>query len=75
VLHLHFCWNENNGISPELSEIKLRTLVNAHLADVSLHSLQELSQEEKQLKLILFSLRLHTFNMKSYIQHNIETNA
>jgi hypothetical protein len=58
--------------SPELSEIKLRTLVNAHLADVSLHSLQELlSQEEKQLKLILsLSLRLQTFNMKSYI-HNI----
>jgi hypothetical protein len=42
VLHLHFCWNENKGTSPELSEIKLRTLVNVHLADVSLHSLQEL---------------------------------
>jgi hypothetical protein len=42
VLHLHFCWNENNGIPPELSEIKLRTFVNAHLADVPLHSLQEL---------------------------------
>jgi hypothetical protein len=42
VLHLHFCWNENNGISPEISEIKLKTLVNAHLADISLHSLQEL---------------------------------
>jgi hypothetical protein len=39
---MHFYWNENNGISPELPEIKLRTLVNAHLADVSLHSLQEL---------------------------------
>jgi hypothetical protein len=43
VLHLYFCWNENNGIPPEFSEIKLRTLVNALLADVSLHSLQELS--------------------------------
>jgi hypothetical protein len=64
VLHLHFCWNENNGILPELSEIKLRPLVNAHLADVSLHSLQELSQEEKQLKLILLS-------QTSYIQHEI----
>jgi hypothetical protein len=47
VLHLHFCWNENNGILPELSEIKLRTLVNAHLADVSLHSLQELSLRKR----------------------------
>jgi hypothetical protein len=65
VLHLHFFWNENNGIPPELSEIKLRTLVNAHLADASLHSLQELSQEEKQLKLILF------LSQTSYIQHEI----
>jgi hypothetical protein len=24
VLHLHFSWYENNDISPELSEIKLR---------------------------------------------------
>jgi hypothetical protein len=24
VLHLHFCWYENNDISPEFSEIKLR---------------------------------------------------
>jgi hypothetical protein len=24
VLHLHFCWYENNDISPEISEIKLR---------------------------------------------------
>jgi hypothetical protein len=42
VLHLHFCWNEKNGISPDLSEIKFITLINAHLANVSLHSLQEL---------------------------------
>jgi hypothetical protein len=47
MLHLNFCWNENNGILPEISEIKLITLFNAHLADVSLHSLQELSQDEK----------------------------
>jgi hypothetical protein len=48
VLHLHFCWNENNGIPPKLSEIKLRTLVNAHLADISLHSLQELLSLRKR---------------------------
>ena len=48
VLHLHFCWNENNDISPELSEIRLGTLVNAHLADVSLHSLQELLSLRKR---------------------------
>jgi hypothetical protein len=24
MLHLHFSWYENNDISPELSEIKLR---------------------------------------------------
>jgi hypothetical protein len=42
VLHLHFFWNEDNGIPPELYEIKLKTLVNTHLADASLHSLQEL---------------------------------
>jgi hypothetical protein len=48
VLHLRFCWNENNDISPEISEIKLRTLINAHLADVSLHSLQELLSLRKR---------------------------
>jgi hypothetical protein len=26
VLHLHFCWNENNGIPPELSEINSEPL-------------------------------------------------
>jgi hypothetical protein len=48
VLHMHFYWNENNGISPDLSKIKLRILVNAHLADVSLHSLQELLSLRKR---------------------------
>jgi hypothetical protein len=69
VLHLHFCWNEKNDNSPKLSEINSKTL--------SMHSLQMfhctpcrnfLTQEEKQLKLILsLSLRLQTFNIKSYI--------
>jgi hypothetical protein len=48
VLHLHFYWNENTGIPPELSEIKLIILVNAQLADVSLHSLQELLSLRKR---------------------------
>jgi hypothetical protein len=47
VLHLHFCWFENNGVLLELSKIKLRTLVNALLEDVSLHSLQELSLKKR----------------------------
>jgi hypothetical protein len=47
VLRLHLCWNENNGIPLKLFEIKLRTLVNAHLADVPLHSLLELSLRKR----------------------------
>jgi hypothetical protein len=47
VLHLHFCWNENNSIPPELSEINSNP-VNALLADVSLHSLQELLSLRKR---------------------------
>jgi hypothetical protein len=48
VLHLLFYWNENNDIPPEISEIKLRPVVNAHLVDVSLHSLQELLSLRKR---------------------------
>jgi hypothetical protein len=33
VLNFHFCEDENNIISSELSEMKLWTLVNALLAD------------------------------------------
>jgi hypothetical protein len=66
VLRLPFCWNENNGIPPELSEIKLRTLVNAHLVDISTALLVgTLTQEEKKLKLILFLSQI------SNIQHEI----
>jgi hypothetical protein len=55
VLHLHFYWNKNNSIPHEIFEIKLRTLVNAHLVDVSTTLLVgTLTQEEKELKLILF---------------------
>jgi len=45
VLHLHFSWYENNGISSELSEIKLSPLQRTPCG-CSLHSLQEFSGRE-----------------------------
>jgi hypothetical protein len=74
VPHLHFCGNENNGIPPELSEINSEP-VNALLADFTALLAGTSHSEEKQLKLIsLLSLRLQTFNMKSYI-HSIKENV
>jgi hypothetical protein len=61
MLLLHFCWNENNGISPELSEIKLRIFVNAHLVDVSLHSLQELSHSGRE------TIETHSLSLLDFI--------
>jgi hypothetical protein len=69
VLHLHFCWNENNSISLEISEIKLITLFNALLVGTSL------TQEEKQLKLILFLPLTSNIQHEIIHTHSIKENA
>jgi hypothetical protein len=56
VLTFHFCEDENNVISPELSEMN-SDFCHAHLADKFTALLAgTLAQIEKQLKLIPYSL-------------------
>jgi hypothetical protein len=65
VLNLHFYENENNVNPPELSEIKVLTLVNALLSEIFTALLAGilLTQAKKQLKLIPYSLS--NFKQKS----------
>jgi hypothetical protein len=71
VLHLHFSWYENNGISPEISEIKLRPS-STHTLQMFTALLEGIIKKRKNSNSFFSSLRLHTFNMKSHTHYNIE---
>jgi hypothetical protein len=74
MLHLHFSWYENNGISPEIFEIKHRPS-STHTLRTFTALLVGILRERNNLNSFFSSLILHTFNMKSYTQYNIEINA
>ena len=74
LLHLHFSWYENDGISHEIFEIKHRPS-STHTLQTFTALLARILRERNNLNSFFSSLILHTFNMKSYTQHCIETNA
>jgi hypothetical protein len=67
VLHLLFCWNENNGILPELSEIKLKpssmhTLQKfTALLEGTLLGRETIETHSSPLSEFIHSTRNHTF--------------
>jgi hypothetical protein len=74
MLHLHFYWNENNNILPELSEIKSEPLSMHSLWTLHCTPYRNFSHSAREtIETHSISLRLQTSNMKSYIQHSISS--
>jgi hypothetical protein len=75
MLNFHFCENENNFIPPELAEMNSEFCQCTPCEQIHCTPCRKtLAQTEKQLKLIIYSLRLRMLNMKSYI-HGIKSNV